>query len=621
MTDEKSLSMKNKLALLSFGFKTAHKWLPAYYPLTLLRSLIMSLQPMAVLFFSARILNELSGERNTRMIIMYVVLTLGLTFLLSVLKAFLVREIETRAGWEQALRRIQMIEAERFATMDFSHTEDSKVSEILARMDVYARSTGRGIVNMYVTPTRAADSLFSLIFAVFLLLGSLSASTGYFVSGTGLWTLVLFAILAAGLVIMFWNRSREAKMMRAISENSAQVNTMADYYFHYVKADEAAKDIRIYDQKSIIHEIAEKSLDFKPWISFFIFEGRIDGFFLALLAIVAGGFYLLVGYGSLNGVVPVGSIVQTVGAVTALTSSVGALIAQIGSIYNNTVFLQPMKEFLSLPDVLEKGSRPVSAPVNASGHAVEFRNVSFRYPGTEKYALSGLNLKMIPGERLAVVGLNGSGKTTMVKLLCRLYDPTEGEVLLDDVNIKEYEYGQYTALFSVVFQDFKLFPLPLGQNVAAGEDYDAIVAGVHLEGAGFADRLKTMQDGLETVLYKDFDENGTTVSGGEAQKIALARALYKDAPIVVLDEPTAALDPIAEYEVYTTFDRTIGGKTAVFISHRLSSCRFCHRIAVFDEGRLVQLGTHDELLTDVNGRYRELWEAQASHYRDEAEES
>jgi len=346
------------------------------------------------------------------------------------------------------------------------------------------------------------------------------------------------------------------------------------------------------------------------------YEGRSSAFQLGLLAAIGGGFYLLVGYGALGGGVSVGSVVQTVGAVSAMATAIGTLISSFGSIYHNAPFLKPIQEYLSLPDVLHTGTKDVDLS-GEHEHQIEFRDVSFRYPGAENFALRNLNLSFNPTERLAVVGLNGSGKTTMIKLLCRLYDPTEGEILLDGVNIREYDYEQYTSLFSVVFQDNVLFPLWLGQNVAVGESYDVDSVIKSLDDAGFTERLDSMPDGLDTVLSKEYDEDGTTVSGGEAQKIALARALYRDPPIVVLAEPTAALDPIAEYEVYTTFDSTIGDKTAVFISHRLSSCRFCQRIAVFDEGKLIQLGTHDGLLADASGRYFELWEAQASHYRDE----
>ena len=240
--------------------------------------------------------------------------------------------------------------------------------------------------------------------------------------------------------------------------------------------------------------------------------------------------------------------------------------------------------------------------------------MSFKYPASEEYALRLVSVKFHVGERLAVVGLNGSGKTTFIKLLCRLYDPTEGEILLNGIDIKKYDYDEYMSIFSVVFQDFKLFSFSLGQNVAASVKYDRERVKACLEKAGFGARLQEMPEGLDTCLYKDFEERGVEISGGEAQKIALARALYKDAPFIVLDEPTAALDPVAEYEVYFKFNEIVGNKTAIYISHRLSSCRFCDEIAVFDNGKIVQQGNHEELIADENGKYHELWYAQAQYY-------
>jgi ATP-binding cassette subfamily B protein len=202
----------------------------------------------------------------------------------------------------------------------------------------------------------------------------------------------------------------------------------------------------------------------------------------------------------------------------------------------------------------------------------------------------------------------------MIKLLCRLYEPTEGFITLNGINIKEYEYEEYLKTFAVVFQEFFLMALPIGQNLATALEYDPQQATAALEKAGFAERLKELEHGLDTVLYKHTDENGVNISGGEAQKIALARAIYKNAPFVVLDEPTAALDPIAEFEVYSKFNDLIAGKTAIFISHRLSSCRFCHRIAVFHQGEIIQHGTHEALLQTAAGKYHEMWHAQAQYY-------
>lgn len=612
MTDERTkLTFRETMGLLGYGFKLVNKLTPAYLPCMLLRALISAAQPLAVLFFSARILNELSGARDVRAITIYAAATVGLAFLLSASKALLTREIETAAGWERAYHRMQMMQAERFTQMDFVYAEDSKLSEILARMDTQAMGNGLGLMNMFYFPPRVAENFFSLIFSILLLSGGLSAGSG--VSG---WpAAVLYALFAVGLFVTMKYRSREKVVLERVYAENAKANTASGFYHQYIKAEQAAKDVRIFNQAEALGKIFRESFSTKSWLSFFFFEGRLSGFSLGMLAAVSGGFYLLTGYGALGGTAMVGGIVQSVGAAGALATAVGTLVSICGQLYNNGAFLRPMREFMTLPDVLVKGTRPIPSP-KRHDYQFEFRNVSFRYPGAEAYALSDLNLKLNTGHRMAVVGLNGSGKTTMIKLLCRLYDPTEGEILLDGVNIKEYDYEQYTALFSVVFQDYMLFPLWLGQNVAIGEGFDEERVVKCLGGAGFSERLSAMPEGLDTVLYKDFDENGTQVSGGEAQKIALARALYKDAPMVILDEPTAALDPIAEYEVYTTFDRTIGGKTAVFISHRLSSCRFCHDIAVFDGGRLVQRGSHESLLEDKNGRYFELWNAQAQHYVD-----
>ena len=228
-----------------------------------------------------------------------------------------------------------------------------------------------------------------------------------------------------------------------------------------------------------------------------------------------------------------------------------------------------------------------------------------------------MNIKFRIGRRLAVVGENGSGKTTFIKLLCRLYDPQEGHILLNGIDIRKYNYRDYMDLFSVVFQDFQLLAQPLGANVAGAQDYDRARAEQALTDAGFGDRLAAMPAGLDTMLYKEFAEDGVDVSGGEAQKIAIARALYKNAPFIILDEPTAALDPIAEAEIYARFNDIAGDKTAVYISHRLSSCKFCDEIAVFDHGQVIQKGSHEQLLADEGGKYAQLWHAQAQYYTEQ----
>lgn len=220
---------------------------------------------------------------------------------------------------------------------------------------------------------------------------------------------------------------------------------------------------------------------------------------------------------------------------------------------------------------------------------------------------------MSPGEKLSIVGENGAGKTTFIKLLTRLYDPTDGEIFLDGLNIKDIDYDSYMSVFSTVFQDYKLFAFSLQENVALGLPQDKAKVESALRRVGFGDRLGRLKNGVDTAVYKNFDAEGFEPSGGESQKIAMARALYKNAPVFVLDEPTAALDPRAEFEIYQHFNELVEGKTTIYISHRLSSTKFCDKIAVFDHGHIVEYGTHDELMKK-KGKYAELFKMQAQFY-------
>ncbi|MDE5679135.1 MAG: ABC transporter ATP-binding protein/permease, partial [Lachnospiraceae bacterium] len=262
------------------------------------------------------------------------------------------------------------------------------------------------------------------------------------------------------------------------------------------------------------------------------------------------------------------------------------------------------------PIAIEKGEKHVEN----KPHTIEFKNVDFTYPNTEVQVLKNVSLTLHAGEHLSVVGLNGAGKTTFVKLLCRLYDPTAGEILLDGVNISEYDYNEYMQLFSPVFQDFKLFAFSMKENIILGDDMKQEAVLPLVKQVGLEEKVSSMEKGLDTSLFKFYEEDGIEPSGGEQQKLAIARALYKKAPVVILDEPTAALDPVAEYDIYRQFEELVGGKTAVYISHRLSSCKFCDRIAVFSEGRVAEYGAHDELLK-LGGIYAEMFAAQAQYYQ------
>ena len=340
--------------------------------------------------------------------------------------------------------------------------------------------------------------------------------------------------------------------------------------------------------------------------------GALDGIISGLLM---GGSYIFIVLRALQGALSAGSVVLFASSIYQLCESLKLLARSRSEIFRNARRMESSLDYLELPGLLRDG--PLSAGQTEEAVDIEFRDVTFCYPGSRTPALSHVSMHLRPGEKIAVVGRNGSGKTTMIKLLCRLYDPQKGRILMNGKDIREYRYEEYLRMFSVVFQDFFLLALPLGENVAGAVEYDEERVRECLAKAGFGPRLARMEKGLQTSLYRILAEDGVEISGGEAQKIALARALYKNAPMVILDEPTAALDPISEYEVYSGFRNLIGNRTALFISHRLSSCRFCDRILVFRDGQLVQEGTHEELLRDSRGLYSRMWEAQAQYYQED----
>lgn len=423
---------------------------------------------------------------------------------------------------------------------------------------------------------------------------------------------LVFAVVLTGLSARSQNRVFvETEAMRdEYDKKSARSDWLIDNLTY-----KEGKDIRIYRAKPLVMGALRETERDHMVDGESRMQGRagaLDGIISGLLM---GGSYIFIVLRALQGALSAGSVVLFASSIYQLCESLKLLARSRSEIFRNARRMESSLDYLELPGLLRDG--PLSAGQTEEAVDIEFRDVTFCYPGSRTPALSHVSMHLRPGEKIAVVGRNGSGKTTMIKLLCRLYDPQKGRILMNGKDIREYRYEEYLRMFSVVFQDFFLLALPLGENVAGAVEYDEERVRECLAKAGFGPRLARMEKGLQTSLYRILAEDGVEISGGEAQKIALARALYKNAPMVILDEPTAALDPISEYEVYSGFRNLIGNRTALFISHRLSSCRFCDRILVFRDGQLVQEGTHEELLRDSRGLYSRMWEAQAQYYQED----
>lgn len=304
------------------------------------------------------------------------------------------------------------------------------------------------------------------------------------------------------------------------------------------------------------------------------------------------------------------------GVITGFSAWLSGMFGQVTSLQRISMTVNILRTFLEYPDDYLREGGLWTEGLRTAPKEIFFSDVSYRYEGAEQDTLSGFNLTIAPKEYLAVVGLNGAGKTTMVKLLCGLTDPTEGMVCYDGIDIREYNRDKYYELFSAVFQQFSLLPVTIAEAVAEEEvpriNRERVEA--CLKKAGLWEKIVSLEKGMDSEYGKAVNDKGTELSGGQIQKLLLARALYRNAPIMVLDEPTAALDPIAEAEIYTKFNGLVGDKTAIYISHRLSSCKFCDEIVVFEDGAVVQRGSHEALIQEKSGLYHALWMAQAQYY-------
>ena len=409
---------------------------------------------------------------------------------------------------------------------------------------------------------------------------------------------VFILILAAMMVVVsILAGNLSAKSMSCWSDfaEEATFGNRLFGHFGFIGADkERSVDIRMNNQQRLVSAYWAANSTFGVNGSFGKSARGKMGVYASLgvciTTLITGFIYVFTCLKAWGGAFDVGSITQYVGAATAMVTNVFALTDLLGVMKTNAPYLAKTFEFLDIPNSMYQGSLTTEKRSDRQ-YEVEFRNVSFKYPGSESWALKNVSMKFKVGKRLAIVGENGSGKTTFIKLLCRLYDPQEGEILLNGIDIRKYRYDDYMRIFSVVFQDFRLICQPLGNNVAGSMEYDRDRAKKALIDAGFGDRLAAMERGLDTMLYKELSEDGVDISGGEAQKIA-----------------------IAEAGVYSKFDEIAGDKTAIYISHRLSSCKFCDEIAVFHEGAVIQQGTHENLLADTSGKYYELWHAQSQYY-------
>ena len=533
--------------------------------------------PYLSLFFSARILNLLLAKSYRACLYTVVVFLLtqyGLGLFEKICRQYLDGQKEL------CLARTEQKITAKALELEFEKFEKTETMDAIRRTNVSSMGSGNvgdQLIVIHTLITSLLSVLYALFFLLRLFLLSDSSRNNFFTSPFSMLALLLLCGVQLALSSRINRRSTQKKI--ELNQGNDHSNSVANYLVNVMLEDRRADDIRIGHLDHCLDVQFGKAMEhFLPmYLDFARFSAITDGknALLSLLSNFAA--YLVIGARALYGVLPIGDVLLYAGSVTRAMSDLQTFLATGSEFDYINSYLSTYEDFIAQPSMAYDGTLPIEKRDDGQNEFA-FHDVSFSYPGTNIPVHEHVTLSFAVGGKTALVGRNGAGKTTLIKLLCRLYEPTSGYITLNGIDIRKYSYKEYTQAFSVVFQDFHLFSLPLDENIAAGTEIDEAALQSSLAKVGLTDRV-----------------------------------LYKDAPFVILDEPTAALDPIAEAEIYEQFSQMTAGKTAVYISHRMSSCKFCDRIIVLDHGRIAEDGTHDTLLAN-HGIYANLYETQAQYY-------
>ncbi len=598
-TDEKKPVVRSVLSLM---IKTAWKEKPvlfvSYFGLffgEFVNSIKKVLLPKFLIDELVLVINGAPVSEHMNMIVLYTALIIVIEFCASVLGSCMRRIKVSLQEWFNGYFEVML--AGQAMNMDFEHTENPDALDQINKAKEGISWYSGGVVGIL-------DSLYQMILNASVLM---SVSVIIFIKCP-----LLIPLELAGLIVMSFYNAKINKIQEENFLKLAKSNRVFGYILFRLVNFKYGKDIRLYDSSGMMHKKAQAQTNemVERWKNEAVRTGRNWIKINVVNSLRDGISYFYIGYLAVKKVISIGDFTMCISSASELYWSIHRIITFGMDIKKRCNYAYQFLLFMEYPAAMDTGDRPVKE----GEHVIEFKDVSFKYPRCGDYTLKHVNIKIKSGEHLSVVGLNGAGKTTFIKLLCRLYNVTDGEICIDGVNIMEYSDEEYRKLFAVVFQDFQLFAFSLRENITFDEQSDDGEVERVLRQSGFYDDAMELEKGLDTIIYKSFDESGVELSGGQQQKTAIGRALYRNAPIVILDEPTAALDPLAEHDIYSRFNSLMDGKTAIYISHRLSSCRFCDHIAVFADKTIKEYGTHDELLGVEDGIYANMFKTQAKHY-------
>lgn len=558
--------------------------------------IVSGMMPYIGIVGTANIVDILTTTKSVNDLILVVILIISALLFANISRAILTKFINIKTIVLEDELRLEL--CKKGATLDYKYLENPEVLEQCEKAKTGMSFYSGGIKGFIDCTLNIVASIVTFISTVILIMNF------------NLWIILILLIM---VFINFSIVNVLKKMDVKFWTSMVGINRTYFYFYDMLKNYKNGYDIRMLDAYPMIANQLDGFISLFNRVSGKHF-GKI-GKFSIFEAILFGAQFIIINVffaiQVINGLMSIGSFTLGVGAANTFISSLKSIIDQSLELRKKAQFMSEYIKFIEIKNINKNGTVKISTKTEFE---LEFANVSFSYPGTNENVLKDINFTIYSGDRLSIVGMNGAGKTTIIKLIMRFYEPTKGEILLNGVNIREYDYQDYLNLFSTVFQDFALFSYSLKDNIAAGRYYDESLFVSSLEKSGMLEWVRNAKNGAETVAYKYFDESGIDFSGGEAQKIAISRACYKNSPIIILDEPTAALDPFSENEIYQKFDSLMADKTAIYISHRMSSCKFCKKILVLEQGEIVEYGSHAELMA-INGKYAELFNTQAQYYR------
>lgn len=648
-------TLRQDMGIVRRGIREFGRILPGQMGHVIVRSILIAGIPFLETAVTAVLLNGLTVSPDRGRLFLYAILGAGLILALSLWRNY--EDCRIDAGYRRLFASHEIGLTGKAYALPYELLERDSTRRLRDEVSGAIGLSGAGMASLYWDMDVVWTNLFTAGMGAVILVTSLAGMLPADRAGGGFGLAGLAALVAFSSFVACRMTGKRFDVTFELFLKGARYVRYGDYYhMNYLPDEDAAMDARIYSQERMIldqcqtkcyERLAEgKEREYSA-------ASRYDGVKLGCSIVCGCAVYLAVGRGAMEGAVGCGSVILLYSAVTRLIEAAARMAEILTDLRNNNEHLLRYFRYMDLPEARESGGvrgmaegqkcpsarhlseeqecpsarslsemqdtleapRPAGEPGGRGfGSDIVFQNVSFRYPDSDAYALRDVNLRLCAGERTVIVGENGSGKTTLVKLLCRLYRPASGSILLNGRDIWDYDYGEYMGYLAAVFQDFSLFAFSLAENVAGSREYEGERVLAALEKVGLSGLVAGYPKGISQPLFHDFDEEGVDISGGEAQKLAIARAVYKDAGIMVLDEPTAALDPYAEHEIYENFGKLAEGKTVLFVSHRMSSCRMCDRIVVMEAGEAVQTGTHEELLADGDGKYSQLWNAQAKYY-------